>query len=123
MIEKIYNPADWYWNVNGKDGVVFSSASGDYVPTDDAAFLAWSADGTRPTNIASEVDLGSVLAPYLVRPKAAGVLDGYQETQATGIAMKVSFKVLFNLLKRVAVLEGKPAPTAAQALAFAKGLM
>lgn len=120
---KLFDPTNWYWFVAADATKVFSSASGDYVPVADLAYVAWTADGTLPTNIDTEASLGGVLAPYLLRPIHPVVLDGYTGAQASLVAQHVAYKILFNLMKRVAVLEGKATPTAAQALAFAKALM
>lgn len=118
-----YNPLDWYWTINGNAAQVFSSAVGDFVPVTAQAYLDWKALGNVPTPAASEADVGAVLAPYQLRPANAVALDGYTTAQSSNLAQHVSFKLIFNLLKRVAVLEGKAAPTPAQALAFAKSLM
>lgn len=119
-----YNPRNWYWHVAGDQSRVFSSQRGDYVPVDDATFMAWVAEeGRVPTNINSEASLGEVLSPYLLRPTHASVLDGYQESQANGLIIQVNFKVLFNIMKRLNALEGKPTLTAPQARAAVKALL
>ena len=66
MIE--YDPANWCWVVAGAKQQVYSSKAGDYVPVDDSAYQAWRAAGGEPTSIASEAELGDVLAPYALRP-------------------------------------------------------
>lgn len=117
---KPYNPFDWYWAVGSQ---IFSSAVADYVPADNAAYLAWRADGTVPTPIASEAELGEVLAPYNIRPAAANVLDAYQDTQARKLTLEVVAKVLFNLVNEVRVLKGQSQINATQFRAYLKGLM
>jgi hypothetical protein len=120
-MSKPYNPLDWYWIVAGSQ--VFSSAAGNYVPADDATYLAWKSDGTAPTNIASEAELGEVLAPLNIRPVTANVLDAYQDTQARRLTLEVVAKVLFNLVNEVRVLKGQSQITAAQFRNYVKGLM
>ena len=117
------NPNDWYFAIGGDQTQVFHSGRGVFVPAADAAFIAWMSVGKTATALPSVSDLGSVLAQFLVRPIDVSVLDAYTSVQATDIAGQIVFKISFNLLKRVAVLEGKTAPTAAQALAFAKTIM
>lgn len=46
-MSKQFNAADWYWRK--ADGTLFSSKRIATVPATDAAFVAWSADGTMPT--------------------------------------------------------------------------
>jgi hypothetical protein len=117
---KPYNPAAWYWSVNGQ---IFSSAAGNFVPVDDAAFLEWKADGTLPTNIASEAELGEVLAPHNIRPVSSNVLDAYQDTQARRLTIEVVAKVLFNVVNEIRGLKGQAPVTAAQFRNYVKGLM
>ena len=120
---KDYTPSDWYWIVNGSTTQVFSSASGAYVPTSDATYVAWKEDGTLPTRIGAEAELGEVLAPYNIRPVAANVLDAYQDTQARKLTLEVVAKVLFNLVNEVRVLKGQNQINAAQFRTYLKGLM
>lgn len=123
---KQFNPKNWYWIVGGDATKAYSSAIGDYVPAADSTFVAWKADGTLPTSIDTEANLGGVLAPYypdVVRPASASVLDGYQQNQADDVFQHKIVKFLFILLNRVQVLEGKPSFTVAQARAYVKGLM
>jgi hypothetical protein len=120
---KEYDPFNWYWKVNGSTTQVFSSASGGYVPVADAAFVAWVADGTAPTNIASAAELGEVLAPYNIRPAEAVVLDAYQDSHAKTLTLQVVAKVLFNVVNEVRVLKGQAPVTAAQFRNYVKGLM
>lgn len=120
---KNYDPKNWFWTVGGDATKAFSSAAGDYVPVTDPAFVAWLADGTMPTVIDTEANLGAVLAPYLQRPSNSGVLDGYAGSQADTVLTHLAFKILFNHENRIRALEGKAAVTAAQARSFVKGLM
>ncbi len=120
---KTYNPKNWYWIVAGSTTQVFSSASGDYVPVSNPTYLAWKSDGTLPTNIASEAELGEVLAPYQIRPAAANVLDGYKDSQASKLTVEIIAKVLFRMANDIRALEGKQPVTAPQFKAFLKGLM
>lgn len=120
---KTFDPTSWYWFVAGDASKAFSSAAGAYVPSSDATFVAWLADGTLPTNIDTEANLGAVLAPYLVRPTNAAVLDGYTSSQADTVIQHLVFKILFNHENRIRALEGKGAVTAAQARAAVKALM
>lgn len=122
----VFDPANWYWIVGGDNSQAYSSASGRYVPSNDAAFLAWKANGNSPTHVNTEFDLGTELAPYyptVPRPIAAGVLAGYQQDQADGIFQHKLIKFLFVLNNRVRVLEGQAAFTVPQAKAYFKGLM
>ncbi len=123
---KPYDPTKWYWIVGGDQSKAYSSAIGDYVPADNAAFAAWKSDGTMPTPIDTEANLGGVLAAYypdVPRPATAGVTTGYQQTQSDDVFQHKLVKFLFTLLNRVQVLEGKQAMTVAQARAYVKGLM
>ncbi len=120
---KPYNPTNWYWIVGGDETKVFSSASGNYVQPNNPAYAAWRADGTTPTRIASDAELGEVLAPYSIRPAAAAVLDGYQDVQARKLTIEVVAKVLFNLANEVRALKGQQALTANQFRNYVKGLM
>mgnify|MGYP003404462322 FL=1 len=120
---KAFDPTNWYWIVGGDETKVFSSASGNYVQPSATAYVEWQADGTTPTRIASDAELGEVLAPYSLRPVAAAVLDSYQDNQARKLTIEVVAKVLFNLANEVRALKGQPALTAAQLRNYVKGLM
>ena len=109
-----YDPAKWYWIVTGDTTRVWSSAAAAYVPTSDAGYIEWLAEGNVPTRIASEAELREVFAqqypagwpPNPVQVAFAGPLavtctsipalnDNYaidQQTQAqiTGIAAAIS---------------------------------
>ena len=60
----LYDVRDWYWTVAGDETRVFSSKVQAYVPIDDPALAAWSAQGGKPTRIESEDSLAAVLAPF-----------------------------------------------------------
>jgi hypothetical protein len=117
-----YNPKDWYWRVAGSTTQVYSSAAGNYVPVNDATYIAWLADTTHATtDIASEAELGEVLAEYAMRPAAAAVLDTYKETQATRLTIQVVAKILLWLVNEVRTLKGQAPITAQQFKSFVKG--
>lgn len=118
-----YNPANWYWVVNGSTTQVFSSAIGNYVPVSDPTFLAWVASGGAATVIDSEASLGETLASHQVRPASANVLDGYKESHANKLTIDVVAKVLFKIVNDVRVLQGQSTITANQFKTFLKGLM
>lgn len=118
-----YNPQNWYWYVGGDTSKAFSSASGDYVPSNDPTFTDWVAQGNVPTAIDSEANLGEVLAPYAIRPVAANVLDSYKSVQANQITVATIAKILFNHENRIRALEGQSTITAAQFKAAIKALM
>lgn len=120
---KIFDPTDWYWIVGGSTTQAYSSAAGDYVPVADTAFVEWKSDGTLPVQIDTEESLGHVLAQHLMRPVAAGVLDGYRDAHAGQIIIKVPFKLLFQMNNDIRVLKGQQPLTANQARNYVKGLM
>jgi hypothetical protein len=120
---KTYDPFNWYWIVAGNEAQAFSSTAGNYVSADDAAFVAWKSDGTTPTRILNEAELGEVLAPYNIRPVHANVLDGYQDSQARKLTIEVVAKVLFNVVNEIRVLKGQAPVTAQQFRNYVKGLM
>lgn len=109
-----FNPRNWYWIVAGSTTQVYSSKSGNFVPLADTGYQAWLTVGNLPTKIDSEANLGDVLAPYALRPTAAGVLEGYKESQAVKLTVEVVAKVLFNHENRIRTLAGQPMVTAAQ---------
>ncbi len=125
-----YNPYNWYWIVAGSTTQVYSSAAGDYVPVADATYQTWLTAGNVPNTIDTEANLGDVLAPYLLRPTAANVLDGYKTRLAADVVTQVIFKILFNhenrlrACERALSLNGSPPDlTANQAKAAVKALM
>jgi hypothetical protein len=127
---KPFNVRNWYWIVAGDESRVCSSAAGDYVLPTNAAYVAWRADGTLPTRIVNEAELGEVLAQYRLRPTHAAVLDGYLERQAMDVIDAVHFKIMFNhenrirAIERTLLLNGSPPNlTPAQARAAVKALL
>lgn len=102
---KTYDPRNWYWFVAGDETRVYSSAGGDYVPVSNPAYVAWASDGTQPTRIDTEGNLGAVLADPRVRPTHSGVLAGYLDTQAGDVVDLIQFKVLFNHENRLRAVE------------------
>jgi hypothetical protein len=77
-----YNPAAWYWVVDGSTTQVYSSAGADFVPLTDATYLAWAAAGNRATAIDSTTSLQAVLGaqypagwPQTLAQRAQGALE------------------------------------------------
>lgn len=122
-MSKEYTPSDWFWLVGDDQSRAYSSKVGDYVPANDAAFVAWKADGTSPSRIASAAELGAVLAQLSLRPAADGVLAGYLDSQIDDVVIKKLFKIIFNQENRLRALEGKQPITVAQARAAFRGLL
>lgn len=62
-MRKPFDIADHYWVIKDDNTRAFSSARREFVPTDDADFVAWLADDTSwgVTIIASEAELWDVL--------------------------------------------------------------
>ena len=120
---KDYDVNNWYWFVEGDETKVYSSASGDYVPVSDATYTEWAADGSVPTRIANEAELGDVLATYSLRPTPNGILDGYKEHHVRGITKKGLAKILFWTVNEVRALKGQQPVTAAQYKQFLKDIM
>lgn len=121
-----YDATKWYWYVAGDQTKAFSSAVGDYVPANDATFVAWLANGNVPTRIDTEANLGGVLAPYypnVQRPAVSAILDGYQQNQSDDIFTRKLSKLLFQMVNDIRQLKGQAAFTPAQARAYVKGLM
>jgi hypothetical protein len=121
---KTYNPAKWYWIVAGDETKVFSSAVGNFVLANDATFLAWKGDGTLPSRIASEAELGEVLADARVRPQRAAVLDAYKGQHAKRMTDEVQTKAILWCINQIRTLKGEtPLTTGAAIRAFLKELM
>lgn len=120
---KPYNPANWYWAVAGSVTQVYSSALGNYVQATDPTFVAWKEDGTVPTPILNEAELGEVLAPYNLRPVAPQVLDGYKDLQARELTIAIASKILFAMANEIQALKGLQPLTPAQFRTWVKGLM
>jgi hypothetical protein len=100
---KPYNALDWYWIIGGNAAQVYSSHAEvrNYVPAADPYLVAWLADGTLPTNIDTEANLGAVLYPYRLRPIPQGILDGYLDEQMKAIALQPDFKVWVDIYATV----------------------
>lgn len=121
---KTYDPKNWYWIVAGNEAQVFSSATGNYVPATDPTYLAWRADGTMPTRILNETELGEVLANARVRPQRAAVLDAYKGQHAKRMTDEVQTKALLWCINEIRTLKGEaPLTTGAAIRAFLKELM
>jgi hypothetical protein len=121
---KTYDPKNWYWIVAGNEAQVFSSATGNYVPATDPTYLAWRADGTMPTRILNETELGEVLADVRVRPQRAAVLDAYKGQHAKRMTDEVQTKALLWCINEIRTLKGEaPLTTGAAIRAFLKELM
>ncbi len=118
-----FDPTNWYWIVAGSSSQVYSSKAGDYVQVANPAYVAWLGTGGVPTPIASEAELGEVLAPYQLRPVPTAALDSYQDAHAKKITLEVIAKILLWLVNEVRTLKGQPTVSAAQFRAFVKGLM
>lgn len=123
---KTFNPLDWYWQIGADATKAYSSALGDYVLAANPAFVVWKADGTMPTAVDTEANLGGVLAQYypdVTRPVPATVLDGYQQNQGDDIFKHKLSKLLFQMVNDIRQLKGQAVFTPAQARAYVKGLM
>ena len=122
------NPENWYFYVGGDKTQAYSTASGTFVPSTDAALQAWMTDGTQPSAVDTKLALGATLANLegatdQLRPTDATILDGYQTAQAKPMTELAIFKVLFNHENRIRTLESRPTVTQAQFKAFLKSLM
>jgi hypothetical protein len=117
----VYTPSNWYWIVGSNTTQVYSSTAAvrNYVPVSDPVFVAWSADGSLPTKIDTEGNLGAVLAPYMLRPIPQGILDGYLDEQLKQVVTQPEFKIWLDVYK--AVLH--PTPDETQVTARIRGLL
>ncbi|WP_119303587.1 hypothetical protein [Dongia deserti] len=61
---KTYAPRDWYWQIKGDAGFVWSSARNARVPIADLAFQAWLGEGGSLTYIASIEEMRDVWAKH-----------------------------------------------------------
>jgi hypothetical protein len=121
---KIYDPRNWYWIVGSSETQVFSSAVGNFVSVNDATYLAWLADGTKPTRILNETELGEVLADARVRPQRAAVLDAYKGQHAKRMTDEVQSKAILWCINEILTLKGQPTVTTGPAIRnFLKDLM
>ena len=86
------------------------------MPSTDATFTGWLADGNRPTNIDSESSLWDVLAQQFPAGIAASNAPGQTErkTYQLNNTDMTQFQVLFNHENRIRALEGKASITPAQ---------
>lgn len=57
-----YDPQHWYWIVAGDESKIYSSAAAAYIEPDNAAYVAWKAQGNTASPILSEDELRDVLA-------------------------------------------------------------
>ncbi|WP_038950365.1 hypothetical protein [Bradyrhizobium genomosp. III] len=122
----LYDLTRWYWFVGADQSKAYSSEIGDYVPVTDSRYQSWAAQNNFPAAIDTETSLGQVLAkgyPDVPRPLPTTILDGYQQNQSDEVFQHKLVKLLFTMLNRIQVLEGKQALTVAQAKAYVKGLM
>lgn len=124
------NKMNWYFKVNGDQTQVYHTGRGIFVPVSDAAYVAWAATGFAATTLESAARLGEVLAPLLIRPTDAVVLDAYVGVHADLVLSRPAFKVLFQHENRIRAIEralslnGSPANlTAGQARAAVKALL
>lgn len=99
---KVYNILDWYWSVVDIPAQVYSSKLRNYVPLDDAAYVAWNADGSIAIRVDTEASLGGVFASYkTLRPIPQGVLDGYLDALTLLIAKQPDFALWVDLYQQV----------------------
>jgi len=122
---KTYDPKNWFWIVGGDESRAFSSAVGNFVPANDATYLAWKADGTMPTRILNEAELGEVLADVRIRPAdaAAAVVDAYKDRHARELTLQVIAKWMLWATNEIRTLKGQAPVSAAQFRSFLKGQM
>lgn len=118
-----YNPANWYWIVAGSTTQVYSSAAVAYVPVTDPTYLAWLANGNKPTSIAVEQDLWDVLSRAGISIPSGMTLSDAQKTQLISAIDKVAFQVLFNHENRIRALASQSPVTAAQFITAIKALL
>lgn len=117
------NMADWYWTVNGDTTKVYSSRVGDYIPVSDSSYVTWLSMDNVPTRIASEEELGEVLANASVRPANANVLDSYKDKQARRLTIEIVAKILLWCVNEIRQLKGQQPVNAAQFRTFIKDQM
>jgi len=119
-----YLPENWYWVVAGSVTHVYSSLVGDYVAVDDPTYLEWLVAGNSPTEVASEEDLGNILAQYDVpTPVPAGILNGSKSRQVELLSKLVVLKALYHHENRIRQLEGQSTLTVPQFLDRLKSLL
>jgi hypothetical protein len=121
-----FDVRDWYWYVAFDQTRAYSSKVKDYVPNNDPTFRGWRLAGNTPTSIATEHELGEVLANYndmTLQPVAAGVLDGYSDFIAARTTATYVNRLLFEYENRLRALEGQPAMSATEFRQKIKGLV
>ena len=109
-----YAPNNHYWVVAGSATEVYSSAVNDYVPVADAGYVAWLAKDNVATRIASEAELGEVLAQYDLEPVPAAMKEAFRDNLADKVPIRLLLQVLFIHENRIRALEGNPAIDKAQ---------
>jgi hypothetical protein len=108
---KSFDALNWYWIVGADTARVYTTGTiNDYVPIADPAYVAWLGDGTLPTKIDTEFNLGGTLATYYprLRPLPPGVLDGYIDAIAVNAVTDETFAILWNHENRIRNQEGLP---------------
>lgn len=113
---RTYEIGDWYWTVGGDEARAYSSAVRDYVPADDAAFVAFVADGNAPIAVDTEFNLGLALGtlPLNQAPLPAGIYEGYRSANANNIVYDATFPVLLDHENRIRGLAGQETLTPEQ---------
>lgn len=124
-----YGITNWYWVVAGSTTEVFSSKAKAYVAVSNSTYMAWLAEGYKPTKIASVADLLDVLAeqaPECLPDNSEGNdarqrnLIGKLEIEKVG---KVLATGLFIHENRIRALEGKAAITKEQFITALKAML
>lgn len=81
-------PSAWYWNINGAE--IYSSASGTVVPSTDATYVSWVAQGNTATFMPTSSSLDARLADFglpasgLAAP-TPGQLNAYANAKVLGL--------------------------------------
>ena len=121
----IYNPANNYWFVGGDTTQVYSSATAQYVPTNNVAYLAWLNAGNLTSRINSEAELWDVLSDQFPAGIAAGNTIGQDALKTRQLTKldQVAFQIAFNHENRIRTLAGQAQITKAQFLAAIKALL
>ncbi len=116
MMQNVFNPLAWYWNVGGSPSQVYSSASNSYVAVTDDDYLAWVAVHGTPTPIATEAEIW----PYVQGRVPEWCFDGKTFAQpAIGAYMPAQLIAYANVKQwavatagKVVVIGGVPIPFA-----------
>lgn len=116
---KPYDAFNWYWIVANDETRRYGSVARDYIPISDLAYIEWANDGTQPTRIDTEYNLGVVLGAYhprVKKPLPVEIARGYDDRRKADAADTPGAEALIDhenriadLEQRVAVLEGQPA--------------